>query len=74
MDSQAWCSHVSSKVEAAKRSVDVAAHGEVDENEHVELDEDGEAEEHGVHEQADQAQSLVQGPLVKMDTKNCEEH
>lgn len=55
-------------------SVDVAAHGQVDEDEDVELDEDGEAQEDGVHEQADQAQPLVQSPLVQVDAQDSEEY
>lgn len=52
--------------------MDVPAHGEVDEDEHVELDEDGEGEEDGVHDEADQAQSPVQSPVVQMDTENLQ--
>ena len=52
------------------RSVDVSAHGQVDEHEHVELDEYGEAEENGVEKQADYPQSPVQDPFVQVDTEN----
>ena len=50
--------------------MDVSAHGQVDEDEDVELDEYGEAEEHGVEEQADQPQSSVQGPFVQVHAEN----
>lgn len=52
--------------------MDVSAHGKVDEDEDVELNEDREAEEHGVHDEADQAQLPVQSPLVQMDPQNLQ--
>lgn len=53
-------------------SVDVSAHGEVDEDEYVEFDEDGEREEDGVQDEASQTQSPVQSPFVQMNTKNLQ--
>lgn len=50
--------------------MDVSAHGEVDEDKDVKLDEDGEAQENGVEEEAGQAQPPVQCPLVQMNTQN----
>lgn len=44
--------------------MDVPAHWEVDENENVELYEYGEAQEDGVHDEADQPESPVQSPFV----------
>lgn len=44
--------------------MDVSARGKVDEDEDVKLDEDGEAQKDGVHDEADQAQSPIQSPLV----------
>ena len=41
------------KKKRSGRSVDVLAHGKVDEDEDVELDENGEAEKDGVHDEAD---------------------
>lgn len=35
--------------------MDVSAHGEVDEDEDVELDQYGDAQKDGIHDQADQA-------------------
>lgn len=52
--------------------MDVSAHGKVDEDKDVELDEDGEAEKDGVQDEAGQAQSPVQSPLVQMDTQNLQ--
>lgn len=59
--------------EKAGGSVDVSAHGEVDESENVELDEDGEGEKDGVQDEAGQAQSPVQSPLVQMDAEDLNE-
>lgn len=53
-------------------SVDVSAHGEVDEDEDVEFDEDGETEEDGVQDETSQTQSPVQSPFVQMNTKNLQ--
>lgn len=44
--------------------MDVSAHGKVDEDENVELNEYGEAQKDGVHDEADQAQSPIQSPFV----------
>lgn len=54
------------------RSVDVSAHGEVDEDEDVEFDEDGETEEDGVQDEASQTQSPVQSPFVQMNAKDLQ--
>lgn len=59
--------------EKAGGSVDVSAHGEVDESENVELDEDGEGQKDGVQDEAGQAQSPVQSPLVQMDAEDLNE-
>lgn len=44
--------------------MDVSAHGKVNEDENVELNEDGDAEEDGVSDEAGQAQSPIQSPFV----------
>lgn len=53
--------------------MDVSAHGEVDENEDVELDEDRKAEKYGIHDEAGQAQPPVQSPFVQMDAENLQD-
>lgn len=53
-------------------SVDVSAHGEVDEDEDVEFNKDGETEQDGVQDEASQTQSPVQSPFVQMNTKNLQ--
>lgn len=55
-------------------SVDVSAHREVDKDEDVKLDENGEAQEDGIYDETGEAQSPVQSPLVQMNTENCEEY
>ena len=45
---------------------------QVDEDEDVVLDEDGEAEEDRVQQEADKSQTSVQNPLVQMDPQNLE--
>lgn len=54
--------------------MDVSAHRKVDEDEDVELNEDGEAQKDSVQDDAGQAQSPVQSPFVQMDPQNCEEY
>lgn len=49
---------------AGGRSVDVSAHGEVDEDKDIELDEDGEAQEDGVQDEAGQPQLPIKSPFV----------
>ena len=50
----------------------VSAGRQVDEDEDVELDEDGEAKEDRVHEEAGESKTSVQNPLVQMDPQNLE--
>lgn len=44
--------------------MDVSAHGEVDEDKDIELDEDGEAQKDGVHDEAGQPQLPIKSPFV----------